>query len=242
MNIAHEVSMAQDTAICQSPSIFELRRERERAEMTDRIMEVAREMFVRDGYEAVTLRKISLAIEYSQGTIYKYFKDKQALVMAIIRKDTQDVRKSLLECLALENPIEQLIEMARRYAAWGIAHPNHYRLIYTPQPAWVEQDREMHLQEPLPLEQEVLFVLNAVIKEAMRRGLFKEKYTEPGLVAATLWAGIHGAVLLEINMTPQDRVFLEVKDTSFETRFNTLKEAFLDGFLKDEYRSGRSRE
>ncbi len=218
----------------QSPTISELRRERERVEMIDRIMEAAREMFVRDGYEAVTLRKIAEAIEYSPGAIYQYFKDKQALVMAIIRKDTLELREYLSECLTLENPVQKLVELARRYAVWGVAHPNHYRLMLVPPPAWVEQNREFQEQAPIPLEQHLLSVVNALVKEGMQRGLLKEKHSEPALVAATLWAGLNGVIVLEITMTPEDRTFIGVMDTPFEARFNKLTEVFLDGFLREE--------
>ncbi len=219
------------------PSVSEMRRERERAEMTERIMDAAREMFVRDGYEAVTLRKIALAVEYSPGAIYQYFKDKQALVMEIIRRDCQDLREYILECLSLESPREQLVEMARRYAAWGVSHPSHYRLMLVPPPAWAEQDSALSERMPTPLERELLFVLNLLVRKAVEQGLLKEKYANPALVAATLWAGIHGVVLLEITMRPKDRVLLGGTDSTFEARFNTLKEVFLDGFLKEEHRA-----
>jgi AcrR family transcriptional regulator len=228
--------MGADQDKGQSQTISELRRERERAGMTDRIMNTAREMFVRDGYEAVTLRRIAEAIEYSPAAIYQYFEDKRALVMAIIEADTSDLRAKLLECLKLEDPIEQLTEMARQYADWGITHPNHYRLLLMPPPAWLEHGQELWEQEYPPLEHEALVVLNTAVKTAMDRGLFKEKYTDPALVAATLWAGIHGAVLLEINTTPEEFALLGGQDASFERRFNMLKDVFLDGFLKPEAR------
>jgi AcrR family transcriptional regulator len=215
------------------PTVSEVRRERERGEMTERIMDVAREMFVRDGYEAVTLRKIALAIEYSPGAIYQYFKDKRALVQAIIRKDSEDLREHLASCLTLADPLEQLMEMARRYAEWGISHPNHYRLMLVPPPAWAEEDRELHGHQPTPLDQEVLSALNVAVREAMRRGLVKEKYSEPAAIAATLWAGIHGVVLLEITMHAETRAMAGGVDAPFEMRFATLREAFLDGFLRN---------
>lgn len=218
------------------PSVSESRRKRERAEMTERIMDVAREMFLRDGYEAVTLKKLAAAIEYSQGAIYKYFEDKQALVRAIIRKDSEDLRQHLLECLTLEDPVEQLVEMARQYVTWGAAHPNHYHLMLLPPPGWEAQNRELRgrPQEYTPLSQEVLAVLYASVKEAMQRGRLKDKYQEPSLVAATLWAGVHGLVLLEIGMKANERALMGGKDTTFEARFDTLRDVFLDGFLKEE--------
>lgn len=222
----------QKNSANNQPSVSTLRRERERAEMTERIMDAAREMFVRDGYEAVTLRKIALAIQYSPGTIYQYFKDKRALVQTIIRKDALDLREHMINCLEGDDPVEQISELARRYALWGISHPNHYRLMNVPPPAWSEENHEVHKRENAPLEHEVLSVLTVVVTEGIRRGQLKEKYSDPALVAATLWAGIHGVVLLEISTTSKTRALAGGRDTAFADRFNTLTEVFLDGFLR----------
>lgn len=222
------------------PSVSERRRERERAEMTERIMDVARKMFVRDGYEAVTLRKIANAIEYSPGTIYQYFRDKQALVTAIIQADSASLRGYLLECLTHEDPVARLAEMARRYAAWGMAHPNHYRLMLLPPGGWSKVETRDEEQET-PLEREALHVLTVAVQEAIRRGLLKDKYSEPALVAATLWAGIHGVVLLEITTSKRDRALLGGKDTTFAARFDTLTEVFMDGFLRSDGKKERAR-
>jgi AcrR family transcriptional regulator len=216
-----------------NPSISKVRRERERAEMKERIMDVARDLFVRNGYEAVTLRSIALAIEYTPGFVYKIFKDKQTLVKEIIRKDSEDLRTHLTKCLTGGNPARQLAEMARLYGEWAVAHPNHYRLLLVPPPAWEEQDEELRIHEPIPLEKEGLFVLNVLVREGMQQGLIKDKYAEATLVAATLWAGIHGAALLEIAMSPMERALIGGKDTTFQARLATLIEVFLDGFLKE---------
>ncbi|HEY1434684.1 MAG TPA: helix-turn-helix domain-containing protein, partial [Thermoanaerobaculia bacterium] len=45
------------------------RRERERQELRDRILDAARELFVEQGYDAVTMRKIAERIEYSPTAI-----------------------------------------------------------------------------------------------------------------------------------------------------------------------------
>ncbi|MCC6144882.1 MAG: WHG domain-containing protein, partial [Candidatus Hydrogenedentes bacterium] len=138
----------------------------------------------------------------------------------------------VLECLELEDPLARMVEMARRYAAWGIAHPNHYRLMLVPPPSWsADSERSPGEAEP-PLEHEVLAVLNVAVTDAIKRGVLRDKYTEPSAVAATLWAGIHGLVLLEITMTSKERKLIGKVDLSFEERFETLKQVFLDGFLK----------
>lgn len=196
-------------------------------------MDVARAMFVQDGYEAVTLRKIALAIEYSPGAIYQYFKDKQALIRAIIQKDQQDLRTQIMESMLIEEPRERLIEMARRYAQWGISHPNHYLLLLAPPSNWAREENNLRQDTPPQLERETIKILYESVKDAMRRGVFKDKYTNASLIAATLWAGIHGVIMLEISMSEYDRALIGDKNISFEARFETLKEVFLEGFVKE---------
>ena len=224
--------MAPDKNKAHVPTVSELRRERERNEMRERIMDAARTMFVCDGYESVTLRKIANAIEYSQAVIYQYFTDKQALISAILQQDKEDLHKHMLECMTIENPVEKLIEMARLYAEWGVSHPNHYLLMLVPPPSWGNDNKRTLYTGEQSLEQEMLAVLYATVEAGIKRGMLKEEYADPSLVATTLWAGIHGTVMLEITMTPEDRALLGNQDMPFARRFDMLKKVFVDGFLK----------
>jgi AcrR family transcriptional regulator len=56
------------------------RKERDRVEMRERIIDVAIEMFVQEGYEKTSIRNIAEKIEYSPATIYLYYKDKDELL------------------------------------------------------------------------------------------------------------------------------------------------------------------
>ena len=59
------------------------RKEREREEIRELILNAAREIFVEEGYEHTSMRKIAQKIEYSPGTIYHHFKDKSDLLLAL---------------------------------------------------------------------------------------------------------------------------------------------------------------
>ena len=217
-----------------TPTPSELRRERERAELTERIMNVARDMFVNDGYEAVTLRKIAKAIEYSPAAIYQYFKDKQELILAIIRLDYQDLRVHLVECLKMEGPLERSIERAYRYVAWGRTHPNHYRLLMVPHPAWTDAQSRAWAQDAPPLERDALALLKTIVEDAIRRDMLKEGYSDAAAIAATLWAGLHGLVLLEITMgTPTPYTTPAIDSSTFDNRFNMMIHIFKEGLLKN---------
>ena len=47
------------------------------------IIDAALRMFVEDGYEKTSIRNIADKIEYSPGTIYLYYKDKDELLYAV---------------------------------------------------------------------------------------------------------------------------------------------------------------
>lgn len=222
-----------DTKNTTVPTASELQRERERAELTERIMNVARDMFVIDGYEAVTLRKIAKAIEYSPAAIYQYFKDKQDLVLAIIRRDYQDLRAQLFECLKMESPLERSVEMAYRYVAWGREHPNHYQLLMVPHPAWTETQSRTWAKDAPPLERDALVLLKSFVEDAIRRGMLKDGFTDAAAIAATLWAGLHGLVLLEITMGTQTPFTPAINSSTFDNRFNMMIQIFKEGLMKD---------
>ena len=57
------------------------RRERERLELRQLILDAARELFVEEGYDAVTMRRIAEKIEYTPTTIYLHFKDPDGTVI-----------------------------------------------------------------------------------------------------------------------------------------------------------------
>ena len=59
------------------------RKEREKEEMKARILEAAKKLFLENGFEKTSIRNIAEEIEYSPGTIYLYFKDKNDLLFAL---------------------------------------------------------------------------------------------------------------------------------------------------------------
>ena len=58
------------------------RRDRERLEMRRAILDAAREIAAKEGWQAVTIRRVAETIEYSPPTIYEYFESKEAILEA----------------------------------------------------------------------------------------------------------------------------------------------------------------
>lgn len=49
------------------------RRERERVDTREKILEAARELFIQKGYDGVSMRKVADKVEYSPTAIYVHF-------------------------------------------------------------------------------------------------------------------------------------------------------------------------
>src|SRR5438132_13269991 len=56
------------------------RQVRDREAVRRAILDAARTLFVKEGYEHVSIRKIAERIEYAPGTIYLYFHDKAEIL------------------------------------------------------------------------------------------------------------------------------------------------------------------
>jgi AcrR family transcriptional regulator len=170
------------------------RRAREKKELRQEILDAARDLFVREGFENVSMRKIAEKIEYSPTTIYLYFKDKADLLDCICEETfARLVRKQNAIDQAVADPIERLKKGLRAYIEFGLKYPNHYKvaLMMTEdfeERLQCERSREMGKKAYVHLRNEV------------------ERCAELGLIhvadidasAQVLWANIHGLTSLLI--------------------------------------------
>jgi AcrR family transcriptional regulator len=118
------------------------RRARERDELRHKILSAATELFVQNGFESVSLRKIAERIDYAPSTIYLYFEDKNAICSAIAAEAFEVLIHGLEENEQRQLPaLEGTRAGFRWYVEFGLAHPNQYQLVFaTPTPEAVEQD------------------------------------------------------------------------------------------------------
>ncbi len=175
------------------------RREREKQEVRVRILDAARELFVRDGYEAVTMRKVAEAIEYSPTAIYLHFADKESLLRALCDEDFLSLAKAFSRIAKEPDPVERLRKIGHAYVDFALAHPNHYRLMFmTSKP--VKADLACATEER-PVDEDAYSFLRATVVEAMAAGRIRPDLKDPDVVAQALWSGTHGVASLQIVMS-----------------------------------------
>lgn len=171
------------------------RRERERLELRTKILDAARELFVKDGYEAVSMRKIAERIEYSPTAIYLHFADKSALLQELAASDFAALAEQFQKLGRIDDPLERLVKCGKAYVDFGLAHPNHYLLMFTlraPEDAGLKAPE--HFSDP---RRSSYAFMRDTVAEAMEKKLLRPELDDAELVAQTLWAAVHGLVSLE---------------------------------------------
>lgn len=106
------------------------RKERERQEMRQLILEKAKAVFIEEGYEKASIRAIAERIEYSPATIYLYFKDKDELFHAVHELGFEKLFAEMAVHETLENPLEQLRQLGYTYLKFALNNPELYDLMF----------------------------------------------------------------------------------------------------------------
>lgn len=170
------------------------RRERQKEELRQEILDAAREMFVEEGYESVSMRKLAERIEYSPTTIYLYFKDKAEIFNQICEETFAKLAlrlEKLHRRLADDDPLAYLREGLRAYIDFGLKHPHHYTVTFILSP---KQSGEYEFHGSAG-ERAFSFLRNAVALCVEKRALHT---SDVDATAQALWASIHGVTSLLI--------------------------------------------
>jgi AcrR family transcriptional regulator len=162
------------------------RRLRERAARRQLIIATARGIAEREGWEAVTTRRLSTEIEYSQPVLYKHFASMEDVVDAVALEGFGELAEALRTARdGAGGPEAALSRVARAYSRFAAENPALYDAMFT---------RTTRLRfggsEDTPAELKAAF---AELREAVTGvlgGGDGETLTE------VMWAALHGLTSL----------------------------------------------
>jgi AcrR family transcriptional regulator len=106
------------------------RQEREREAVARAILDAARELFVAEGYQNVSIRKIAEKIEYSPAAIYGYFPSKDDIFLAL----AEEGFRLLFACAPDVEPETPSVDTLRaglmQFYEFSKTHPEYYALMF----------------------------------------------------------------------------------------------------------------
>jgi AcrR family transcriptional regulator len=162
------------------------RRARERAERQRRIVSTARELAERDGWEAVTTRRLSDAIEYSQPVLYSHFPQGKAGIAAALALDGfAELGSAIRERRGSARTARSvLMRLAEAYLDFAEQNPELYRIMFAAPTTLIFADDS----SPEPLRAAFAEVVASV--EPIADG------DHPETLAEVVWSSLHGLATL----------------------------------------------
>lgn len=172
-----------------------LRREAEKQELRQAIIDAAADLFLEKGYEHFSLRQVAERIGYSATTIYLYFQDKDDLLFTVVDQAFArfDANQAAIAA-SVDDPLERLVALGRGYVRFGLENPIHYQLMFIQRSDFLMNARQGESKPRV----NAMEVVQEAVRQAMDAGELRQG--DPVAVFDTLWALMHGLVSLTITM------------------------------------------
>lgn len=187
------------------------RRQRQKEEVRASILNASWQLVEAEGWQALSVRKIADAIEYSVPVIYDHFENKEAILLEFTKRGFRLLNENIQTASNKHrNPEQQIEAMAHAYWDFAFNNKEYYQLMYglgLPGCETVNQISELKTFTQL--------ILAPVSKLLEKSG---HKKTDPFLKLHTFWSMLHG--LVSINMM------------SGESRRDELNQLVLKDFIK----------
>ena len=168
------------------------RKERDRQEMRETILQSAHQLFVDKGFDDVSIRNIAEAIEYSPATIYLYFKDKNEIFYALHGEAFKKFNEFMMPLATIKDPFKRLIKMGELYMEFTFKFPKYYDIMFIMQ-APMDCDKN---SEEWKEGESAHCQLENVVKECQEHGYFKNKDFKT--LSFLIWSTMHGMCSLAL--------------------------------------------
>ncbi|MHA4810074.1 TetR/AcrR family transcriptional regulator [Flavitalea flava] len=165
------------------------RKQRQKEEVRTAILQEAWRLVKEEGWQALSIRKIADAIEYSTPVIYDHFANKEAILyefakngFLLLSKKISAAKKKYAE------PSERLEAMADAYWKFATQNEEYYKLMYGLGMPPCEVENKMPDCE----------CYDSLLLETIREILAKNKNlaADPTLKYYTLWSVLHGLIAI----------------------------------------------
>jgi len=98
-----------------------------RARVATHAMSIYRE----DGFDAVSMRRLSKAVGCAPTTLYAHFAGKTEILMLLWAEVLSDMEEHVRACLkGRTEPADRLREAALAFVTYWVDHPEHFRLVF----------------------------------------------------------------------------------------------------------------
>lgn len=171
----------------------ETARDGQRSAMRERVCQAAMQLFLDEGFERTSMRKIADAVGYTPGAIYAWFENKDDIFFALHNEGFARLRLALQAIdLDVLSPRERLHRVGTVYLRFAFEHPQYYDLMFVTSHT-VQKIKE---QERWDVGMDTYDFLRSTVDVCLRSGVLPAGDLEA--VTFAMWASVHGIAALVI--------------------------------------------
>lgn len=160
----------------------------QRARMRARILDAARERFLEDGLEGLSMRGIASKVGVSSMTLYLYYDSRQDIVRHLVAEGFTKLNEALED--QNDAPVEERVELlGQAYLRFALENPRYYAAMF----GYLARHRVNGSDELIsPVSERALQLLEDALLSAGKTETAARAH------AASIWCGLHGLALLSI--------------------------------------------
>jgi TetR/AcrR family transcriptional regulator len=150
------------------------RKEREKEQRKNAIIDAAEKLFFSRGFDSVSMEEIAKEVELGKGTLYLYFKNKDALFFAITLRKMRKMHEILVECIELKiSGREKHRLIGKKYFEFVRENQEYYRMICAIGPKLFRKKENEDMKAVMEQIKEDLLLNRDVLKEGMEDGTIR---------------------------------------------------------------------
>jgi AcrR family transcriptional regulator len=169
------------------------RQDREKQAVRQSILDVARDLFITEGYRNVSMRKIAERIEYSPAAIYSYFASKDDIYMALAEDGFRRLDAKLKTALVADSPLDQVRAGWWAFYEFSKEQPAYFELMFVDRSVPKITDE----WEGFEILQSLMAEATAWLQRAIEAGQLPPSINPLGAVHV-LWGALMGPSVLAL--------------------------------------------
>ncbi|MGK0291381.1 MAG: AcrR family transcriptional regulator [bacterium] len=185
-----------------------------------KILDTARIIYLREGIEGISMRKIAKDVGISATAIYRHFKNKEVLLAELIVQGFRFFEQYLFRALEKDSAADRLVLTGQAYCNFALEQSQYYNVIFSS----AYEMKMLSLTESMQKQVRATFqFIVDRVRDAMEEGFLIQDDSVD--VARTLWVHAHGMVSLHLAGSFQE-------DLDFKAFFNRSMQRLLLGIQK----------
>jgi AcrR family transcriptional regulator len=169
------------------------RKEREKEQRREEILDAAEKVFFEKGLAAATMDEIAEIAELGKSTLYLYYKSKEDLYLAVTMRGGEHLYAMLKEAALTNEPsVKRVWNMGEAYLAFFNQYRHYFRMYYFLENSQLHSQVSPEMSEQCAMKDEKIWgVVVQTIQQAIDEGFLKAD-VNPMQAAVMFWSNCNG--------------------------------------------------